>query len=140
MIFPRNCFPLTLIIILVAHAAHLQSCASGHSALPGNFRVDKRSLVDSSRWPWQAIGTVQRRIGGVCTGTLIAPMVVLTAAHCTFDQRNGQPLQPSDLRFLPSGWIGKNPQMLVNSGTAGIVRTSPGHGQHHPTIKNMATD
>jgi len=130
----------SLLIALTAHVTLLVSCAAGHPVPRGIFGADDRIPVDSSRWPWQAIGIVQRRIGGACTGTLITPSVVLTAAHCTYDQRNGQPLQPSDLRFLPSGQVGQNPQAPSPSPIAGIVRTSPGHGQRNPTIKNMATD
>ncbi|MFN5116790.1 MAG: hypothetical protein ACK5FE_04745, partial [Cyanobacteriota bacterium] len=61
-------------------------------------------------------------------------------AHCTFDQRNGQALQPADLRFLQSGQLGQKAPTPSPSGTAGIVRISPDHGQRIPTIRNMATD
>lgn len=133
-------FSVALLIALGFHATLLQSCAAGQPQPRGIFGADDRIPVDSHRWPWQAIGIVQRRIGGACTGTLITSRVVLTAAHCTFDQRNGQPLQPSDLRFVPSGQLGQNPQTPSPSGIAGIVRTSPGHGQRNPNIRNMATD
>jgi protease YdgD len=35
---------------------------------------------------WQAVGRVDIRNAGYCTGTLIAPDLVLTAAHCVFVQ------------------------------------------------------
>lgn len=133
-------FSVALLIALAFQAILLPSCAAGQPQPRGIFGVDDRLPVDSRRWPWQAIGIVQRRIGGACTGTLITPRVVLTAAHCTFDQRNGQALQPADLRFLPSGQLGQNAPKPSPSGIAGIVRTSPGHGQRNPTIRNMATD
>jgi protease YdgD len=133
-------FPLALLLALVGQGHLLPSSAAGQPQARGIFGADDRIPVDSQHWPWQAIGIVQRRIGGACTGTLIASRVVLTAAHCTFDQRNGLPLQPSDLRFLPSGQPGQNAQTPWTSGIAGIVRTSPGHGQRNPTIKNMTTD
>ncbi|QUJ76403.1 trypsin-like peptidase domain-containing protein [Sulfitobacter albidus] len=35
--------------------------------------------------PWRAVGKVEIANQGYCTGTLIAPDTVLTAAHCTYD-------------------------------------------------------
>lgn len=47
--------------------------------------------------PWKAIGRLESS-SGYCTATLIAPDLVLSAAHCTFDQ-NGTPLEPNTLTF-----------------------------------------
>ena len=38
---------------------------------------------------WVAVGRLDNREGGFCTGTLIAPDVVLTAAHCVYDLDSG---------------------------------------------------
>jgi protease YdgD len=45
-----------------------------------------------------AVGRVERADGG-CTGTLVAPDVVVTAAHCVVDRDTGEPLAPGKLRF-----------------------------------------
>lgn len=45
-----------------------------------------------------AIGRVERADGG-CTGTLVAPDVVVTAAHCVANMDTGAPLEPGALRF-----------------------------------------
>lgn len=49
--------------------------------LPGIGPDDRRVAVDPARPPWDAIAKVQSEIGNRCTGALIAPDVVLTAAH-----------------------------------------------------------
>jgi len=55
----------------------------GRPAEAGNhyFGRDDRILVDTSQMPWRAIGLLTMP-EGTCTGTLIGPHHVLTAAHC----------------------------------------------------------
>ena len=49
------------------------------------FGHDDRVAVESSVYPWSAIGKVYFRSGRSCTATLVAPNVALTAAHCLFE-------------------------------------------------------
>jgi protease YdgD len=57
-------------------------------------------IVDSSQRPWQAIGRVN--VSGVrfCTGTLVAPDMVLTAAHCLNNRVTGKRHLPEYVTFL----------------------------------------
>ncbi|WP_162798631.1 trypsin-like serine peptidase [Sulfitobacter sp. SK012] len=63
------------------------------TALVGLDRIEKAS-------PWIAVGRLDAADGGFCTATLIAPNLVLTAAHCTYDSNgSGKPRRAKELTF-----------------------------------------
>jgi len=60
-------------------------------------------VIDSTDAPWPSIGRVNvagYRSTSMCTGTLIAPNLVLTAAHCLYNKRTLRPFPLDDLIFV----------------------------------------
>ncbi|SEL18608.1 trypsin-like serine peptidase [Roseovarius nanhaiticus] len=52
---------------------------------------------------WEAVGRLELAGRGFCTGALIAPDLVLTAAHCLYDSDTGARLDHQKIEFL-AGW------------------------------------
>lgn len=72
-------------------------------AHPGIVGTDDRRPLPAAEPELAAIGRVNSEGGGFCTGTLIAPDRVLTAAHCLWDARRHGLLRSDRLHFV-AGW------------------------------------
>lgn len=81
------------------HAASAQQVIPP-SVLPGLGPDAARVPVGVARMPWRAVVRVQTETGGRCSGALIGPRAVLTAAHCLFGRATGRPVQPRSVHVL----------------------------------------
>ena len=78
-----------LLAILLAHAG---------AAVAEDAAMVTLETADDSRG-WDAVGKLALGDHGFCTGALIAPQLVLTAAHCLYDKETGVQLRPEDIEF-----------------------------------------
>lgn len=69
------------------------------AAAQGLFSME--SAEDGRRW--EGVGRLELAGKGFCTGALIAPQLVLTAAHCLYDPATGARLAVEEMQFL-AGW------------------------------------
>lgn len=68
-------------------------------ALQGIKGKDDRIRVDISEYPWRAVGRLNRS-GNFCTGVLVGPAQVITAAHCFWDSRLRKWANPENVHFV----------------------------------------
>ncbi|MFD0860021.1 trypsin-like serine peptidase [Roseovarius aquimarinus] len=88
--------------LLTALAAGLMSGVLAMPSGAGESALKRLDTGDDGRG-WEAVGRLELAGRGFCTGALIAPDLVLTAAHCLFDSDTGQRLDHEKIEFL-AGW------------------------------------
>jgi V8-like Glu-specific endopeptidase len=84
---------------------------AAQSQQPGLIGDDDRKPVTGTGQPWDAVGQVNiggYRSIGQCTGTLVRPDLVITAAHCVMDDTKAKPHPSHNIHFLAGVSGGKH--------------------------------
>lgn len=99
---------LALVLVGAPVAPADEKPAAGPKARPSIIRGTSASIAD---FPWlAAIRYKGRRLAGSCTGTVVAPRVILTAAHCLLREGGG---------------VRKAANFTAYTGTADLKRAAP---------------
>ncbi|MBY6139053.1 S1 family peptidase [Leisingera daeponensis] len=102
-------------------AALVIGCSAGAAAAGG------QGAAGQAVPGWEAVGRLN--IGGraMCTATLIAPDLVLTAAHCMYDIRHGRQVNPRSIKF-EAGLNGRQSKAARRVARA-VIHPGYRHGQ-----------
>lgn len=79
---------------------------------------------------WLAVGRLNISGQGYCTATLVAPDLVLTAAHCLVDRRTGHAVRAERVHFL-AGFRAGN---YAGHGRAQALAVLPGYARSRATL------
>jgi protease YdgD len=107
-------------LFVAFHAAVSGVSAAERKLKPGIIGEDNREMIGETPGPWTAIGHINvsgYRSSERCTGTRIAPGIVLTSAHCVINFTRKMMHPAKDIHFV----AGVNRDTSVGHATARCV-------------------
>ena len=77
---------------------------------------DPRLPVPVAHPPWHAVASIEAEGAGLCTGAMVAPALVLTAAHCLKDAAGTAVLPPTRIGVSVGGAEARGVALRVGAG------------------------
>ena len=125
------------LLMAIALALAAPAAVRADPLLPGLKPGDERIATASRIWPYTAIGRLNSRAGGFCTGTLVDKARVLTAAHCLFNPRTQRWLGPESFHFA----AGYDRGAITRDAPAVALERAPdADPSRRPTARRLASD
>jgi protease YdgD len=113
-------------MIVILPALFCPTWGSAQDLHPGIIGEDDRQIVQQRGAPWDAVGQVNvalHRLRFACTGTLVAPDTVITAAHCVIDPWASKPFPLHEIHFV----AGVHADAIKGHSTAKCLRFLEGY-------------
>ncbi|WP_332362129.1 MULTISPECIES: trypsin-like serine peptidase [Asaia] len=121
-----------LALLMMATCAGAPAQAA-HIVLPG-IGAGARHVIDVNREPWRILGRVQTELGARCTGFMVAPSVIMTAAHCLWRDEAANFVQPSSIHFM----LGYDTGSWRATARAVRFVIAPSYDPYHPLRTSQA--
>ncbi|CUH89101.1 V8-like Glu-specific endopeptidase [Phaeobacter sp. CECT 5382] len=106
------------------------------ASMPGGARAGDPQFGVKSLPGWEAVGRLNISGRSMCTGSLIAPNLVLTAAHCLFDPATGRAVDPKTIKF-EAGLMGRRSKAARSVAKAVL---HPGYEFRRPGKSQIGSD
>ncbi|APG45637.1 trypsin-like serine peptidase [Phaeobacter porticola] len=99
--------------------------------MPNGAAADDPQSSVKSVVGWEAVGRLNISGRSMCTGALVAPDLVVTAAHCVYNPETGRKVNPERIRF--EAGLNGNRAKAARSVTKTVVHPSYQYQKHGDT-------